>query len=150
MFRMMTLVGICLSLGLGPAIPAQGMSAGEALRSLSGRPAFRVMVTPVNRGARTRNITDAKVKNLVRARLEFSGVRVKNRGFPVVLAACECYGRVCFATIEVLQRVSLRRKPSLRVLATTWIVQTAFRYDRFTEGVGRMINRLVTDYRKAR
>ena len=150
MLRLFVITGGCLALILAFGPPSFGAGTAREIASLAGRPPLRVVVSPVNRGARRNNITDAKVANLVAARLEFGGIKVRRRGFPALLVTCRCFGRVCFASLEVVQPVSLRRRPRLKTLATTWMIEGSFQADRMTDGIGRLIARLVADYGRAK
>jgi hypothetical protein len=139
-------------LGLMLGLTGVALAAGNAdeIKSLGGRPALRVVVAPLNQGAMSAGMNEAKIKNLLSARLEFSRVGVKGSGWPMLLADVSCYGRLCFLGLQVLQPVQLVRTPRQRLVATTWLVRGACGSDRILRAVARMCDRLIKDYHRAR
>lgn len=141
-----------IGLGLVLILATLGWAAGSAdeVRSLAGRPALRVVVAPVNQGALAVGINATKLKNMIVARLEFSGVKLKNRGWPMLLADVSCYGRLCFLGMQVIQPVRLARPPRQNLAATTWFFKGAAGARNVLRAMARVCDLLVRDYRRAR
>ncbi len=141
---------IFLGLLLGLATIASAASTADEIKSLAGKPALRVVVAPLNRGAMNAGMNEAKIKNLLIARLDFSRVGLKKSGWPMLLADVSCYGRLCFLGLQVLQPVQLARAGHRRVVATTWQMRGASASDRILRGMAKICDRLIRDYHRAR
>jgi hypothetical protein len=141
---------IFLGLMLGLVTVTLAAGSADEIKSLAGRPALRVLVAPLNQGALSAGLNQAKIRNLLTARLEFSRVGLKKTGWPMLLADVSCYGRLCFLGLQVLQPVQLARSGGQRVVATTWQVRGASASDRILRAMARMCDSLIKDYHRAR